>query len=271
MNRLFGPRQKAPVLVLIAVLFASSGDALHTGVGGNANNQGDVTIAGCTCHAENPDNSVTVILDGLPYHYESGSSYELKIQLIGGPEIDTTSYTGGFSLRSSSGDLSPGTGFDGLVQNWEGDLSTMTHTETGSETEDRTWLVTWTGPAEGSGVVTFWLAGNAVNGDMAPSELDRWNRLVTNVDEGSDDGRTKTVFSGNGDINPPAPADDHADIHLMGAKLLAHWLGLLGFGAVFLVIIFCGFFLRYGFSRHYSGRSNLLKLRIKHLRRGDQV
>ena len=51
---------------------------------------------------------------------------------------------------------------------------------------------------------------------------------------------------------------------------MAHWLGLLGFISVFLVIIFCGFFLRYGFSRHYEGRSNLLKLRLKHLRRGDQ-
>jgi hypothetical protein len=30
-------------------------------------------------------------------------------------------------------------------------------------------------------------------------------------------------------------------------------------------------FLRYGFSRHYVGRSNLLRLRIKHLRRGDQL
>ena len=57
----------------------------------------------------------------------------------------------------------------------------------------------------------------------------------------------------------------------MGAKLLAHWLGLLGFGAVILVIFFCGLFLRYGFSRNYKGRSNLLKLRIKHLRRGDQL
>jgi hypothetical protein len=29
--------------------------------------------------------------------------------------------------------------------------------------------------------------------------------------------------------------------------------------------------LRYGFSHHYVGRSNLLRLRIKHLRRGDQL
>ena len=48
-------------------------------------------------------------------------------------------------------------------------------------------------------------------------------------------------------------------------------LGLLGFFAVIIVIIFCGFFLRYGFSQNYKGRSNLLRLRIKHERRGDQI
>ena len=117
----------------------------------------------------------------------------------------------------------------------------------------------------------FAIAGNSVNGDLAPSNLDRWNRLTTSIDEGEDNGRTKTVFSGNGDINPPAPIEEHTDLHHMGAKLKAHWLGLLGFAAVILVILFCGLFLRYGFSRHYTGRSNLLRLRIKHLRRGDQI
>ena len=106
---------------------------------------------------------------------------------------------------------------------------------------------------------------------MAPSSLDRWNRLTTSVDEGQDNGRTRTVFSGNGDITPPSPIEEQTDLHHMGAELLAHWLGLLGFAAVMLVILFCGLFLRFGFSRHYEGRSNLLRLRIKHLRRGDQL
>ena len=122
-----------------------------------------------------------------------------------------------------------------------------------------------------SGTVTMWIVGNSVNGDGAPSNLDRWNRLSASVGEGTDNGQTRTVFSGNGEIEPPAPAEDHMDLHEMGAKLRAHWLGLLGFGAVILVILFCGFFLRYVFSRHYKGRSNLLRLRIKHLKRGDQL
>ena len=117
----------------------------------------------------------------------------------------------------------------------------------------------------------MWLAGNTVNGDQIPSVLDKWNRLTTTVDEGVDNGRTRTVFSGNGEIEHPAPAEHGVDIHEMGAGLRAHWLGLLGFAAVIIVLLFCGLFLRYGFSRHYVGRSNLLRLRIKHLRRGDQL
>ena len=264
-------RLKIVVTCLIVVLISGSGQGSHLGIGGDADGMGEVPIAGCTCHAAQPDNSITIILDGIPFHYEPGKSYELKIQIIGGPEIDTASYTGGFSLMVSAGKLEAGSGFDELVRNWEEDPTKLTHSDAGSGTEDRTWLVTWTGPVAETGAVTFWLAGNSVNGDMAPSDLDRWNRLTTTVDEGTDDGRSRAVFSGNGDINPPAPTEGHADIHLMGAKLLAHWLGLLGFAAVFLVIIFCGFFLRYGFSRHYVGRSNLLRMRIKHLRRGDQI
>ncbi len=264
-------RQKTLVLILVTVFVAGSGEALHTGVGGNANGQGDVALAGCTCHAEEPDNSVTVILDGVPFHYSPGTTYEMKLQLIGGPEADLESYTGGFSMRVSIGSLEPSEGFENLVQNWEDDPTTLTHTDAGSRTSDRSWMFRWVSPAEGSGTVDFMIAGNSVNGDMAPSSLDRWNRLTTSFDEGDDSGRTRTVFSGNGDITPPAPVESHTDLHHMGAKLLAHWLGLLGFGAVMLVILFCGLFLRYGFSRHYEGRSNLLRLRIKHLRRGDQL
>ena len=95
-------RQKTLVLILITVFVAGSGEALHTGVGGNANGQGDVALAGCTCHSEEPDNSVTVILDGVPFHYSPETTYEMKLQLIGGPEANLESYTGGFSMRVAS-------------------------------------------------------------------------------------------------------------------------------------------------------------------------
>jgi len=258
------------LLGLITLFVAGSTQALHSGIGGDMDDKGEVPQAGCTCHNEAPSNSVTVLVDGLPYHYESGTEYVLKIQIIGGPELDSSSNTGGFSMLVSAGTLAAEEGYESLVQNWDGDASTLTHTNSGATTPDRSWEVIWTAPASGEGVVSLWLAGNSVNGDSVPSELDMWNRLTTSIAEGEDDGNTRVIFSGNGTIEPPPPAEG-VNIHEMGAGLRAHWLGLLGFAAVIIVLLFCGLFLRYGFSKHYAGRSNLLKLRIKHLRRGDQL
>ena len=271
MSRVSAYSKRLLMLGVIALFAAGGAQGWPTGIGGDADEKGEVPLAGCTCHNELSDNSVTVLIDGLPYHYEAGIEYPLRIQLIGGPEIDAASNTGGFSMLVSAGTLAAGDDFEGLVQNWEDNQTTLTHANAGSKTEDRSWLIAWTAPSAGEGEVTFWLAGNSVNGDMAPSDLDRWNRLSASIDEGDDDGRTRVIFSGDGDIEPPAPIGHGVDIHEMGAGLLAHWLGLLGFAAVMIVLLFCGLFLRYGFSRHYSGRSNLLKLRIKHLRRGDQL
>ena len=55
--------RKIFAIIILSLFVAGSGEALHSGVGGNANGQGEVSIAGCTCHAEEPDNSVTVIID----------------------------------------------------------------------------------------------------------------------------------------------------------------------------------------------------------------
>ena len=98
-------RQKTLILILVSVFVAGSGEALHSGVGGNANGQGEVSIAGCTCHAEEPDNSVTVIIDGVPFHYAPDTSYEMKLQLIGGPEANLDSHTAGFAMKVSEGSL----------------------------------------------------------------------------------------------------------------------------------------------------------------------
>ena len=271
MSRVRAYSRRAFVLGMIALLVAGGTQASHLGIGGDADEVGDVSIAGCTCHSEESDNSVTVLIEGLPYHYEAGGQYELTVQLIGGPDPDTSSNTAGFSMMVSCGTLGAGEGYESMVQNWEDDPARLTHTSSGAKTEDRSWHILWTAPATGEGAVTIWLAGNSVNGDQVPSALDNWNRLSTTIEEGADDGSKRTVFSGNGEIEPPAAAEHGVHIHERGAGLRAHWLGLLGFAAVIIVLLFCGLFLRYGFSRHYEGRSNLLRLRIKHLRRGDQL
>ena len=134
---------------------------------------------------------------------------------------------------------------------------------------------TWAAPAEGEGTVTFWITGNSVNGDGGLGNVveDMWNQLTFALVEGDEDSLsrgTRTVFAGDGNVAPPEPESHGADLHHMGAKLRAHWLGLLGFGAVIMCVVFAGLMLRYGFSTSYEGRSNQLRLRYKLMRRGDQ-
>ena len=262
------------ILLLTALLLASTSIAESDGITGDqAAGETDVAKNGCTCHTNNlvaPSDSVTLLVDGLPYMWSEDSTYTFTIQLIGGPEIDPGHNTGGFSMRASSGSFSAAEGYGSLVHN-DGSPQTMTHTSEGAEVTDRMWLVTWTPPSSGTGDVKFWVAGNSVDGNGAPTAPDSYNRLSFSITEGNDDGNTRMVFAGDGNIAAPVVDSGHIDLHSMGAPFRAHWLGLLGFGAVISVIIFCGFFLRYGFSRHYEGRSNLLRLRIKNLKRGDHI
>ena len=77
MNGAILSSKRVIVLGALLMFMVGTSQAIHTGVGGDANNQGEVAIAGCTCHASEPDNSVTVILDSVPYHYSYGVSYNM--------------------------------------------------------------------------------------------------------------------------------------------------------------------------------------------------
>jgi hypothetical protein len=262
----------AGVLLLLPTLASS----YHGGIGGEQSHQGstgqvtidDVAKSGCLCHNEVADNSVQVILDDVPFAYVAGETYTFHLQLIGGPPA-TGTYTAGFSMRVSLGTLA-----SDEAQNWELDEQSLTHTEASSANADRAWVVQWTAPAEeGLGTVNFWIVGNSVNGDQIPGVEDRWNQLNFALSEGDETTAamgTRTLFAGDGNVSPPEPAHHGVDLHHMGAKLRAHWLGLLGFGAVLGVVAFAGLLLRYGFSTSYKGRSNQLRLRYKLMRRGDQ-
>ena len=273
-------QQLTLILLLAAVLIIpSSSMALHSGVGGEQINSNDDSIIpnvaemGCLCHNMNgPNNSVTILVDDVPYLYVPGQTYELLLQLIGGPSI-SGAYSGGFSMLVSSGTLTAGSGDEAYVQNWEENESTLTHTDLGAN-HNRKWKVAWTAPVIDSGTVVFRISGNSVDGDLIQTDADLWNHLSFAIIEGDaetdDGGRTRTIFVGDGNVQPPASEGHHVSLHDMGAPLRAHWLGLLGFGAVIAVIIFCGLMLRYGFSTSYQGRTNLLRLRYKQMRRGDQ-
>ena len=55
--------RRALILTIVALFLATTTQAYHTGIGGDPEGKGNVALAGCTCHAEEPDNSVTVVLD----------------------------------------------------------------------------------------------------------------------------------------------------------------------------------------------------------------
>jgi len=270
----FFTNKSALLLTLSLLLFAPGLAIAQSGGIGGAHETStgyeidDVAKEGCLCHAMSKDVNLTVALDAVPYAYTSGEIYTFYLYLIGGPAIDSSSNTGGFSMRVSAGEFSEGSGTAFV----DDDTMTLTHTSTGAQSSQRSWEIVWTAPEEGTGTVTFWISGNSVNGDLAPSEADSWNMLSFPLKEssGTDPASTRMIEIGNGEATAPAIVSDEIDLHHMGAALRAHWLGLLGFGAVIAVILFCGVLLRYGFSTSYKGRSNTLRLRYKLNRRGDQ-
>ena len=254
-------RSLLPLILVSLMLLPGLSEAYPDGIGGEQSNAGepidDVAKEGCLCHGDFPSNSVMIILVDVPHTWAPETEYNLRLEIIGGPDTDK----GGFSARVSAGELS------GDGQSWDVDVMTRTHTSSNT----RIFELTWTSPAAGVGQVDFWISSNAVNGADGPVG-DSWNQLVFNlVEVAEDDGRgTRTLIAGSGPPEAPAADTGAIDLHSMGAPFRAHWLGLLGFGAVICVIIFCGFLLRYGFSTSYKGRSNVLRLRYKINRRGDQ-
>ena len=254
-------RRFLPLILISLMLLPGLTEAYPDGIGGEQDNAGetiqDVAKEGCLCHGEEPSNSVMILLVGAPFTWAPDQTYNMRLEIIGGPDTDL----GGFSARVSAGE------FSGDGEAWDDDLATRTHISSST----RIFELIWTAPEAGAGHIDFWISGNAVNGADGPAG-DYWNQLVFNLLEvAEDDGRgTRTLIAGSSTPEAPASEAGEVDLHTMGAQFRAHWLGLLGFGAVIAVIIFCGLLLRYGFSTSYKGRSNLLRLRYKINRRGDE-
>ena len=113
-------------LLLILLTLPGIASSYHGGIGGE-----QITLVKqlmmsqrrMFCHNAAADNTVQIILDDVPYAWEAGQTYELKLQIIGGPPA-ASPWTAGFSMRVSDGVLSG----DNL-QNWEEDPTTLTQTE----------------------------------------------------------------------------------------------------------------------------------------------
>jgi hypothetical protein len=137
---------------------------------GYSSGRWDRAKTGCECHSVTADPTVTVIITGQPAEYEPLASYPLTITVSGGP----ASAKGGFNLEVSKGSLSS------TDPNVQIDIPQTQATHTNPD--QRSWSVTWTAPAQGSADVTFWLAGNAVNGNGGTSG-DGWDLFSQVISE----------------------------------------------------------------------------------------
>ena len=143
-----GKKRVTTILILLLVFSVSETTfGYSSGVTGSSTN-------GCGCHGSS--GGMTPTLSGLPSSgYEGNTSYSLNIGGTGGPSGNK----GGFNLDADLGSWSnPST--NAKLQNGE-----VTH----SNSNSRSWGVTWTAPSNGSGNVTFSLAVNFVNGNGGTS------------------------------------------------------------------------------------------------------
>lgn len=126
------------------------------------------TSGGCgSCHGS--AGGVTPSLSGLPSDYAPGQAYSLTIGGTGTP----SGSNGGFSLTVNIGIFSnPGT-----------NAKIVGNSPTHSNTNSRSWTVTWTAPYGGSGTANFALAVNFVNGNVAADSGDNWGTMTTSVGE----------------------------------------------------------------------------------------
>jgi hypothetical protein len=122
----------------------------------------DRAKTGCECHSQTADPTVSVDITGLPAEYMPGQSYLLTITVSGG----SITAKGGFNLEISSGTLAP---VDDNVQ-----VNLPENQTTHTNSNQRSWTVNWEAPTSGTGDVTFWVAGNAVDGS-GNSGGDGWN------------------------------------------------------------------------------------------------
>ena len=85
------------------MLLPGLSNAYPNGIGGEQVNAGetidDVAKEGCLCHGVEPDNSVMVILVGVPFAWDETGEYSMRLEIVGGPDTNM----GGFSARVSAG------------------------------------------------------------------------------------------------------------------------------------------------------------------------
>lgn len=158
------------LMILLSVMLAAP--VLGNPNGPPWDNGGNLVIdTGCTCHGGGaPSTEVVVSISGVPRAYNISETYTLIVSLQ-----HASNDGGGYLIwDDGAGTLTPGEGSKS-VDDQPGALS---QSEPGND-----WVITWTAPAEDVGPVNFKLVGNAVNGNGAFDEGDKWNILTFTISE----------------------------------------------------------------------------------------
>jgi hypothetical protein len=158
------------LMILLSVMLAAP--VLGNPNGPPWDNGGNLVIdTGCTCHGGGaPSTEVVVSISGVPRAYNISETYTLTVSLQ-----HASNEGGGYLIwDDGAGTLTPGEGSKS-VDDQPGALS---QSEPGND-----WVITWTSPAEDVGPVNFKLVGNAVNGNGAFDEGDKWNILTFTISE----------------------------------------------------------------------------------------
>ena len=157
------------ILALFALIFLFESILAYPDPGNNPYDElvGNAET-GCLCHgAPSESDAVVAILQGVPETYEAGATYNLTIHIERGSQAPAqvdSGTKGGFSLKVSRGILNIPDDMVSFVRlNSEGEAW---HTLAGDK-RGNDWELNWTAPS--SGTVTFFLAVNAVNGNMEGS------------------------------------------------------------------------------------------------------
>ena len=121
------------------------------------------SVNGCTCHGGGEGNAEVVI--NLPEEYTPGQTYSLEIVVTSG---DFTK--GGFNLATSAGSLSTN----------DPNTKIQSGQAVHSNGNTNSWTVNWMAPPQGSGTVTFTLAGLASDGNGQKTN-DGWASISLDI------------------------------------------------------------------------------------------
>jgi len=138
----------------------------------------EVVKVGCTCHGGGVPSSDTIVsVSGVPHAYAANASYVMTITVE-----HLSNSLAGFMLSSG------GVG----VFSWDEDANIRPEADSGedksststssaishdSASDSGEWTFNWTALSADEGNITFWIAGNAVDGSGAPDAGDSWNLL----------------------------------------------------------------------------------------------